>query len=466
MCIVCQTAAVGATFLAGVLPVDFGSVESKREPAPAVAMPSRSVPTRAGTACTSIGATTKVKKQSLTCKMVGKRLIWTKTAAPAQTTTTTAPTTSTTVPSSTSGGFAPDAMCADKETSRTQFWEVSAGFPKFTRRIPSSGTVRVLMLPVDFPDAVASGSPATDMLPITRAISDVYGNLSNGALSFDFTTLPSYLRVSNESTWWGMESYGTGRGDSYVADIVRELDPQVNFSGVDVVVVMAPPTIRSNQVAYSPAMPYPETSPLVTAEKSIYSSTMTGADAWANPMTIVHEFGHLLGWVDTYVLPFPSGPYEDGHQFTGKWDFMGYAWTKGLFGWHQFWQGWLEDAEVLCVNSTGDVTTTLAPLGATTKTSELLLLRGSSGNLVGVEVRRPGTMDEFVSAATQGVLVYTIDADLLTGKGPIRVQGLSLSRSDYLATAPLKPGQSLTVDGWTITVSSSNSSGDTIRATR
>jgi len=459
MCIVCQTAAVGATFLAGVLPVDFGSVESRREPAPAVAMPSRSVPTRAGTACTSIGSTTTHKKQSLVCRKVGKRLIWTKTAAPARTTTTT-------VPPTTSGSFAPDAICADKETSRSQYWQVSAGFPKFARRIASTGTVRVLMLPVDFPDAVASGSPTTDMLPITRAISDVFGNLSNGTLSFDFATLPSYLRVSKESTWWGMGSWGTGRGDSYVADIVRELDPQVDFTNIDVVVVMAPPTIRSNQIAYSPAMPYPDIAPLVTAERSIYSSTMTGADAWSNPMTIVHEFGHLLGWVDTYVLPFPAGPYEDGHHFTGKWDFMGYAWTKGLFGWHRFWRGWLEDAEILCVNSTGDVTTTLAPLGATTKTPELLLMRGTSGKLVAVEVRRPGPMDEFVSAATQGVLVYTIDADLPTGKGPLRVQGISLSRADYLATAPLKPGQSITVDGWTITVNSSDSSGDTIRATR
>jgi M6 family metalloprotease-like protein len=303
------------------------------------------------------------------------------------------------------------------------------------------------------------------MLPITRAISDVFGNLSNGTLSFDFATLPSYLRVSKESTWWGMVSWGSGRPNDYVADIVRELDPQVDFTNIDVVVVMAPPTIKSNQVAYSPAMPYPEFRPLVTAEGSIYNATMTGADAWRIPMIIVHEFGHLLGWVDTYVLPLPSGPYEDTFQFTGAWDIMG-AMRKGLFGWHRFYQGWLEDAEILCVNSTGDVTTRLAPLGATTKTPELLLMRGNSGKLVAVEVRRPGTMDEFVSAATQGVLVYTIDADLPTGKGPIRVQGISLSRSDYLATAPLKPGQSITVDGWTITVVSSDSSGDTIRATR
>lgn len=444
MCIVCQTLTVGASLLTSVLPLNVGETQVIS-------------PSKAGATCKVVGSTTKHRGVSLTCQRTGKRLVWRAGAAP---------TTTTIVPTANTGNFSPDSQCADQETPRTSYWQVSAGFPKFNERIQSSGTVRVMMLPVDFPDAPAVGAPSTDMLPITRALSDVYGELSNGALRFDFVTLPAYLRVSRNSTSWGMTSWGGGRGDAYVADIVREVDSQVNFSGIDVVVVMAPPSISSNQVAYSPAMPYPAHSPLNTGEKSIFSSTMTGADAWSNPMTIVHEFGHLLGWLDTYVLPSPSGPYEDGHQFTGKWDFMGFAWTRGTFGWHRFWQGWLEDAEVLCANSVGTFTATLAPLGSPSKTSELLLLRGNSGKLVGVEVRRPGTMDAFVTSTTQGVLVYTIDANLETGKGPLRVQGLSLSRSDYLATAPLKPGQSLTVDGWTITVTATNTSGDTVSATR
>lgn len=462
MCIVCQTATLGASLLSGILPIDLPAASSTQHVTPVAVVAEANAPTKAGTTCRVVGATTRVKKTNLVCKRVGRRLVWTKTPG-AKATTTPA---SLTPPLPTTGNFAPDSQCADQETPRTTYWQVSAGFPKFPERIPSTGTVRVLMLPVDFPDAVATGSPSSDMLPITRALTDVYGTLSNGALVFDFVTLPSYLRVSRESTSWGMTSWGGGRGDTYVADIVRELDPQVNFSGVDVVVVMAPPTIGSNQVAYSPAMPYPASAPLTTAEKPIFSATMSGADAWRDPMTLVHEFGHLLGWLDTYVLPYPSGPYEDGQQYTGKWDFMGFAWTRGTFGWHRFWQGWLEDAEVLCVNGSGEVTATLAPLGAASKTAEFLLLRGESGKLVGVEVRRPGAMDAFVTNSTQGVLVYTIDASIGTGKGPIRVQGLSLSRSDYLATAPLKPGQSLTIDGWTIAVASSQASGDSVRATR
>jgi hypothetical protein len=43
---------------------------------------------------------------------------------------------------------------------------------------------------------------------------------------------------------------------------------------------------------------------------------------------------------------------------------------------------------------------------------------------------------------------------------------LSLSISDYYANAPLKPGQSISVDGWTITVTGSSGAGDAIRATR
>jgi M6 family metalloprotease-like protein len=342
---------------------------------------------------------------------------------------------------------------------------VSNGFPKFAERIPSAGSVRVMMLPVDFPDVIATGSPATDMLPITRALTSVFGNLSNGALNFEFSTLPNYLRVGRAAESWGMGTYGGGRGDTYVADIVRELDPQVDFGGVDVLVVMAPPNLRSNQIAYSPAMPYPQAAPLMTGEKAIFSATMTGADSWRDPMTIVHEFGHLIGLTDLYAMSL-SDEVRTTYHYTGKWDFMGYAWTKGMFGWQRFLQGWLEDAEVLCANNAGEFTATLAPLGSIAKSSELLLLRGASGKLVGLEVRRPGAMDEFVSESNQGVLVYTIDPSGTTGGGPLRVQGLSLDRNTYLATAPLRVGQSLTVDGWTITVTASGATGDAVRVSR
>jgi len=453
MCIICQTATIGASLLTSVLPISVSPAET-------------AVPTKSGTVCRTVGATTVSNSVTLTCKRVGKRLVWKRTsqATPNTTTTTVITTTTTTLPVTT-GGFSPDTQCADQETPRTTYWQVSNGFPKFAQRIPSAGSVRVLMLPVDFPDVVATGSPATDMLPITRALSDVFGNLSGGNLAFDFTTLPSYLRVSRLSTSWGMGAYGAGRGDTFVADIVRELDPQVNFAGVDVVVVMTPPSIRSNQVAYSPAMPYPVAAPLVTGERSIFSATMTGEDAWRDPMTIVHEFGHLIGLTDLYAM-YLSDEVRTTHHYTGKWDFMGYAWTKGMFGWHRFLQGWLEDSEVLCANTAGEFLATLAPLGSTSKTTELLLLRGASGKLVGLEVRRPGPMDEFVSASNQGVLVYTIDPSGTTGGGPLRVQGLALDRNTYLATAPLRVGQALTVDGWTINVTASGAAGDAVRVSR
>lgn len=450
MCIICQTATIGATLLASVLPLNPSSTPTQT-----------GAPNKAGTPCRTAGQTTQTKSVSFVCTKVGKRLIWRRSASNSRP----SPTVPTTTLPANSGGFSADSECADQETPRTTYWQVSNGFPKFAERIPSRGNVRVLMLPVDFPDVIATGTPATDMLPITRAVGQVYSNLSNGALVFDFTTLPAYLRVSRPASSWGMGTYGGGRGDTFVADIVRELDPQVDFSGVDAVVVMTPPSIRSDQVAYSPAMPYPASAPLLTSEKPIFSATMTGADAWRDAMTIVHEFGHLIGLTDLYN-GYPSDEAPTTHHYTGKWDFMGYAWTKGLFGWQRFLQGWLEDPEVICINRSGSFTATLAPLGATTTSSELLLLRGASGKLIGLEVRRPGPMDEFVSATNQGVLVYNIDASRATGRGPIRVEGLDLSRNTYLSGAPLRLGQTLTVDGWTITVVASGAAGDSVQVTR
>lgn len=427
---------------------------------------SAQAPAKAGTACKVVGATLKQKKTTLVCRRVGKRLVWR--AKPSATSGNAGSgSAAVTTPAVQSGNYSPDNECADIESPRTTYWQVTAGFPRFAERVPSIGTVRVMMLPVDFPDVVATGSPATDMLHFTRALSAIYTGMSDGALTFSFVTQPAYIRVSREAASWGMGSYGGGRGDTFVADVVREVDPVVDFTGVDVVIVMTPPNIRANQIAYSPAMPYPAQAPLVTGEKAIYSSTMTGHDAWADPLTIVHEFGHLLGWTDLYTLSVPAGSsYNEIHRYVGKWDFMGYAWERGVLGWQRFLQGWLTDPEVLCANTTGEFVATLAPLGSPTKTSELMLLRGQSGKLVGVEVRRPGSLDTFVTTNNQGVLIYTIDASGATGEGALRVQGNGISAANYLADAPLKPGQSLTVDGWTISVSSSTNGGDTVRARR
>lgn len=402
-----------------------------------------------GRKCPKVGRARTVAGTTYDCRKVGRALRWTVRRT-----------------NTDSGDFAAIEVCRDTEANRSAYWQVSAGFPKYAERIPGSGTVNVLMLPVDFPDSPASTTPASDMASTATAVSGLFNDLSGGRLALRFTTLPRYLRVSRPVTSWGMGTWGAGRGDTFVADIVAELDPVVDFSRADVVVVMAHRGITSREVAYSPAMPYPAFAPLATAERPIFSATMMGADAWANPLTLAHEFGHLLGWADLYALPWPAGPYEAGHAYVGQWDFMGYAWTRGAFGWHRWYQGWLERNEVRCADRPGTYELTIAPIGAPTSIPELLLLRGASGALVAVEVRRPGATDHFVTATTQGVLVYTIDVNLITGAGPLRVVGRSADYTRYFADAPRRVGEQVVVDGWTITVLSSSAAGDTVRAVR
>lgn len=325
------------------------------------------------------------------------------------------------------------------------------------------------MLPVDFPDRIASTDPREDMKAVSVPMSDYYMALSKGKLRFNFYTLDRYVRLAEPSTRWGMGAWGQGNGWLFINGVKAEVDPTVDFSKADVLVVMTPPTIASTQIAWSPAFPHPAHQPLITGERLIFSSTMMGADAW-NPnngwMTLAHEFGHLLGWSDLYVLPYPSTSYADGQQYVGKWDFLGFAWNKGLLGWHRLYQDWLAAGEALCVNGPGTFTTWLSPLGSESTRPELLLLRGASGKLVAIESRRPSATDDFVTTSTQGALVYTVDADVPTGGGPLRVQGINLDVSRYLPSAPLRLGQVLVIDGWKIEVVETGFFGDVLKTTR
>jgi hypothetical protein len=81
----------------------------------------------------------------------------------------------------------------------------------------------------------------------------------------------------------------------------------------------------------------------------------------------------------------------------------------------------------------------------------------SESRAVVVESRRAIGYDSLLPEG--GALVYTIDSATLSGYGPLHVQ---LEGTD-LMSAPLAAGESLTVDGVTITVLSSDELTDTVQ---
>jgi nucleotide-binding universal stress UspA family protein len=81
-----------------------------------------------------------------------------------------------------------------------------------------------------------------------------------------------------------------------------------------------------------------------------------------------------------------------------------------------------------------------------------------------VESRRALGIDK--ALAKSGALVYLVDSSLQSGKGPVQVYPSDLKNDPRYLLAPRAAGESVVVEGITIKVTQSDSSGDTVEITK
>ncbi|MEU7133379.1 peptidase M6 [Streptomyces sp. NPDC046261] len=331
----------------------------------------------------------------------------------------------------------------------------------------STGTIRVAMVFVDFPDAPATESPASVGARITPG-ADWMWNASYGKVWPSITPYQRWVRMPQRST-----DYGFARGlthethEAYLKDAVAAADPYVDFSRHDMVYVV--PTRNASAISFSPTYIYEPGTRGVVADGSRMKWAVTfGQDMWRWDQRLVgHETAHTFGLPDLYA--FDAG--SDAHRFTGGWDVMGLIGGAGpqYFGWHSWKLGWTDDDQVLCRASRGSDTVRLTAVAYHTGTKIAVIRTGPTTAYV-VESRRAVNTD--AGARSTGALVYKVDSSVPTGEGPVRVMDAHPHTTPAggrpLDDAPFRAGQSFTdhFAGVRVEVLSSDGSGDTVRVTK
>jgi hypothetical protein len=407
-----------------------------------------------------IGNTPKTR-QIQVCTRVGKRLIWKLPQTNGETAGNSIRVGH--IPEITEGNFNELSECQVNERSGPGPVLRDPPYSPSPFRNNSIGKVRVLMLPVDFVDAPASTSsnPESDFANTMKQLPEYFAQLSGGRLGLTISTLPAYLRMDKPLESWGLGGSWQNRDQSsFVRDVVRATDSRVDFTEVDYLIVAPAPTYSLSQIASGrEGLFFRDQDPLLTNEGRIRFANIDST--W---MSNAHEISHSLGLPDLYDIDFlGSGNVVGLFRFVGYWDHMGSLANRGLLGWNRYFLGWLSPSEVKCAVGSGIRRLKLSPLGANSTKPEMLLLRGDSGAVLGLEVRRfNSVMDDYPTVSTQGVLVYLIDNTKGHARGTISVLGPGVDPTKYHASAPLRPGQSLIADGWTIKVIDSDIGGDLI----
>ena len=301
------------------------------------------------------------------------------------------------------------------------------------------GTLKAIMLFVDFPNAQASNvtqtSPRDYRTPQPyyddfKAFVPWFDMASYGRLHIDLDPVFKWYRMPKASNLWRMDYRSTdplrrlshdGQGE-YVAAAVAAADADIDFSGYDLIYVI--PARNQTSIASSPELNNYSHHIVVDGNDLGNGDTM-GSDMFGYGYKLLnHETGHAFSLVEGYNAG--SGP-----SYMGQWDLMGAinGSAPDFIAWNKWKLGWLNDDEVDCVASDGVTEHTLtanaaAPDGTGKK---LVAIRTGQNTTLVAELRAPVGVDSLAGGNTArycesgGVLLYTVDTTKRNGLGVYNV---------------------------------------------
>lgn len=345
----------------------------------------------------------------------------------------------------------------------------------------STGTVHALTLMIDFSDAPGEGDALDRFHEFFPQTQEWFRTASYGRLDYrPETPIPHWLRMPKPFAGYGIER-GAPFDPGYrllVQDLVAAADPEVDFRSYDLLNVLVTPnagpsaldTVLSVTFAGNAEAPVADGVPVANAS-FVYSRQDDGSGTYGRTgyRVLPHENGHVFGLPDLYT--------QDGGGAVGHWDIMSEDWgaNNDLLGWHKWKLGWLDAKQVSCAAAQGSKEYTLTPLFRTGG-HKLVFVPITARSGYAVELRARGGNDETV--CHPGVLIYRVDANVDTGRGPITVfdahrgtGGCTRSPNVHaeLSDATFAPGETFKDPrrGITIAVTAADLAGDyKVRVTR
>ncbi|MBZ5624810.1 MAG: M6 family metalloprotease domain-containing protein [Acidobacteriia bacterium] len=322
---------------------------------------------------------------------------------------------------------------------------LNLGPTDYTQRLRPRGELKAVMLFVDFPDAAASETPEQLYNLLVPYAAEWIAEVSNGVASLKVTPVKQWYRMPKPSTEYQWRNLTTPNHKAYVWDAVAaSAGAHVAFTRYDLVYILA---ARGGAIFNSPTLEVAPGNGIPVEGGEIRQVVTLGNDtrgprAHYGSHVMLHEMGHLFGLPDLYEYG-----ERDFLRSVGGWDTMSWVATGAHFtAWQKAKLGWIEPDQIQCVPN-GAVTATLTPV-ETARGLKALAVPVSPSRAYVVEAREPIKAD--AGLCDQGLLVYTVDTTIGSGRGAMKVIGGTRGAHDegtrkcgpaYDATFSLKAGK-------------------------
>ena len=368
-----------------------------------------------------------------------------------------------------------------------------SGFPR-ARFTPSTGTVKVAVLFVDFPDAPATLSTrqtsSSELLWAER-----YLEVSSyGKLDLEFVPLHRWLRAEHPLDRYIILPDGRPQVVAH-GEAARLADEEFDFTGHNLLLV-----VNSGFGGFA-TVPGPE-----TEERSFWSVSDVGTFEGNWGGTAAHELAHNLGLNDYY--PYNEiGPLLDSDHYRVFERAAGSGFSAGIMGftvsspdshpghnlfemlaWSRWQLGWIDADQIRCI-IIPQATVALSPLADPGDGIAMAAIPVSQTKTIVIESRRMigyddpsnpalnrvvledgsvierGLASDRPTTSEGGVLVYTVDAS--RGSGFLPIKGAGLTPTEFAGESPfLGQGDSITVHGYRITLDSDDGATHSVSITR
>jgi len=236
--------------------------------------------------------------------------------------------------------------------------------------LPSTGDLHGLIVPVDFPDAVATRPVDFYKNYLEATAENYYKENSYGKLNFDLTTYPHWVRMSKPVADYALKGSTTMANMSvFFSELTGLIDADVDFSKVNAIYAVGPES-TGNKLGILLYRPWPGEGVVRDGKELRWGVVGGGGLDTRGPTTnlfahhfITHETGHMFGLADLYDNTYHDINPELQYAWAGRWDIMSdNRASSHMFAWNKWLLGWLNPKQLRGLTAPGTTDATLTPL--------------------------------------------------------------------------------------------------------